>query len=110
MKTLKIMAPKPPNPIEAFGKFFVQPIRIFQEKGHIWSITLEWKIKRHAFELAPGVEPEIAMVCSWGDPEVKRENNGPVRLENGKLCPCEECVPGRKEVEAGWTPWGNLAK
>lgn len=86
------------------GKYYIQPIEAFTAKGYHWSKRIEWELKSVAIPLS---ESRTLAYCGWQNPKVTQEMGDMVRLENGDPCMCEDCVSGRKEVEAGWTPWGK---
>ena len=99
----KVKISQPPNPEETPGRFLVQPISFFGVNGFYWSEDIQRENIRVIFV---NHKKQIIVHC-WGMPTLKRERSDFIRLNNGKVCRCKDCVAGRKLVKAGWTPWGK---
>jgi hypothetical protein len=98
-KPRKLSYPKDPN--ECGGYFYVLPLSIFTAKGFHWSERVELRQKNFVFNSKNGARS----LRLWLDPKLLRENDGMVRLDDGSVCRCKDCLEGRREVKAGWTPW-----
>lgn len=104
MKHEIIRKPWPVFDANGAGKYYIQPIDFFSTKGYFWHSDLRFELETVA---VPARNNAIITFCGWGKPKLTQEMGDVVRLENGDPCMCEDCVSGRKEVEAGWTPWGK---
>lgn len=97
----------PPDNGDQNAKFYIIPIELFDAKGFQWTRTLTFTLSTVVVALRE--KETFASVSFWDKPkyEIRRGNKtGSFALDGSGWvdCMCDNCISGRKEVEAGWMP------